>query len=71
MLVTLECWTGILKEGSGLDVIYLDFKKAFDIVPHQKLMQKLNALKLGDTLTTWIKQFSVRLSQMQRIDVCR
>jgi len=24
LLVTLECWTRILEEGSGLDVIYLD-----------------------------------------------
>jgi len=23
--VTLECWTSILEEGSGLDVIYLDY----------------------------------------------
>jgi len=34
LLVTLE-------DGSGLDVIYLDYKKAFDTVPHQKLLQKL------------------------------
>ena len=24
LLVTLECWTRILEEGSGLDVIYLN-----------------------------------------------
>ena len=33
LLVTLECWTSILEDGSGLDVIYLDFQKAFDTVP--------------------------------------
>ena len=45
--LTTECWTStcILEEGLGLDVIYLDYKKAFDIVPHQKLMQKLKGLK--------------------------
>jgi len=41
LLVTLKCWTSILEEGSGLDVIYLDYNKAFDTVPHQKLLQKL------------------------------
>jgi len=57
LLVTLQCWTSILEEGSGLDVIYLDYKKAFDTVPHHKLMQKLKGLKLGETLTKWIDQF--------------
>ena len=57
LLVTLECWTSILEEGSGLDVINLDYKKAFDTVPHQKLMQKLKGLKLGETPTKWIEQF--------------
>ena len=50
----------MLEEGSGLDVIYLDYKKAFDTVPHQKLLQKLKTLRLGDVLTKWIEQFLLR-----------
>ena len=46
LLVTLECWTSILEEGSGLDVIYLDFQKIFDTVHHQKLLQKLNKVNI-------------------------
>jgi len=57
LLVTLECWTSILEKGSGLDVIYLDYKKGFDTVPYQKLLQKLMGLRLGNTLTKWIGQF--------------
>ena len=56
LLVTPECWTSILEEVSGLDVIYLDYKKAFDTAPHQKLVQK-KGLQLGETLTKWIEQF--------------
>ena len=45
----------------------LDYKKAFDTVPHQKLLQKLKALKLGDVLTKWIEQFL--LGRQMRVHV--
>jgi len=49
------------------DVIYLDYKKAFDTVPHQKLLQKLKRLRLGDVLTEWIEQFL--LGRQMRVHV--
>ena len=33
-----------------------DYKKAFDTVPHQKLLQKLKGLRLDDVLTKWTEQ---------------
>ena len=56
-----------MEEGSGLDVIYLDYKKAFDTVPHQKLMQKLKWLQLGEMLMKWIEQFL--LGRQMRVHV--
>ena len=41
--------------------------EAFDTVPHQKLLQKLKALKLGDVLTKWIEQFL--LGRQMRVHV--
>ena len=35
-------------EGSPVDIIYLDFKKAFDKVPHQRLLLKLKAHGIGN-----------------------
>ena len=32
LLETLETWTRLLDDGYGIDVIYLDYKKAFDTV---------------------------------------
>ena len=37
--------------GSPVDIIYLDFQKAFDKVPHQRLLLKLKALVSGIALT--------------------
>ncbi len=31
-------------EGSSIDVIYVDFQKAFDKVPHQRLIFKLTSM---------------------------
>ena len=36
-------------DGSPVDVIYLDFQKAFDKVPHQRLLIKLKSHGMGTT----------------------
>ena len=41
LLEVLEHWTSCMDEGYGVDVIYLDYRKAFDTVPHQRLLTKL------------------------------
>ena len=33
LLEALESWTRALDEGYGVDIIYLDYRKAFDSVP--------------------------------------
>jgi len=40
-----------------MDVIYTDFEKAFDKVPHQALISKLKAYNLNNTLLLWIQDF--------------
>ena len=40
-----------------MDVIYLDFKKAFDSVPHQRLLIKLKAYGITGNLFAWIESF--------------
>ena len=37
-----------MDEGSPVDIIYLDFQKAFDNVPHQRLLLKLKARDIGN-----------------------
>ena len=43
--------THLVNEGKAVNVVYLDFSKAFDTVPHNILMEKLAARGLdGHTL---------------------
>ena len=39
LLEAWEEWTKILDEGNGLDVVYLDYSKVFDSVPHKRLLK--------------------------------
>ena len=57
MLCFLEEITKWIDVGSPVDIIYLDFQKAFDKVPHQRLLLKLKAHGIGDSITDWIEQW--------------
>ena len=43
--------------GSSVDVIYLDFQKAFDKVPHQRLILNLKSHGMGSSIINWIEQW--------------
>ena len=55
LLIFLEEITKLLDEGIPVDVLYMDFKKAFDSVPHQRLLKKIKAHGIGGKLYSWIE----------------
>ena len=57
MLCIFEEITKWVDEGSPVDVIYLDFPKAFDKVPHQRLISKLKSHGMGNSIINWIEQW--------------
>ena len=57
MLCFLEEITKWIDDGSPVDIIYLDFWKAFDKVPHQRFLLKLRARVIGDGITDCIEQW--------------
>ena len=46
-----------LDQGKPYDVLYLDFAKAFDKVPHDKLMVKLEAIGVKGNLLRWLNDW--------------
>ena len=51
-----------------LYVIYLDFKKPFDKVPHQRLILKLKQHSMGNSIINWIEQWLTDRKQRVVVD---
>lgn len=57
LLETLEDWSRELEDGNPVDALYLDFSKAFNSVPHQRLLLKLHSCGIRGRLLRWIRAF--------------
>lgn len=55
LLVFLEYITECIDSGDSVDVLYLDFAKAFDKVPHNRLLRKLEAHGVDGMVLGWIR----------------
>ncbi len=49
--------TRTLDKKAGVDVICFDFRKAFDCVPHLRLLRHLIQLEISGRLHHWIQSF--------------
>ena len=63
LLETLEDITSCLNNGEGVDLVFLDYRKAFDSVPHKRLIHKLSTYGFGETFTKWITDFLIGRTQ--------
>ena len=57
LLVTLHEWLTYLDNKIPIDAAYLDFRKAFDSVPHKRLLHKLSEYGIKGNLLNWISSF--------------
>ena len=57
LLTAFEHWTDWLDSDFGVDIIYFDYKKAFDSVDHVKLIEKLYDNNINCRLIQWIAAF--------------
>jgi hypothetical protein len=67
----LDCnydWRTALDNNNCVDVIFIDFKKAFDVVPHHKLINKLASLGICSLTLKWLRAFLTNRSQVVDIN---
>ena len=53
----MDHFTKALDGGNCVDVIYLDFQKAFDSVSHKHLLSKLASFGVQGKLFKWVENF--------------
>ena len=58
----------IVDSGHRLDVIFVDFNKAFDRVPHEYLLFKILAHGIMGRVLDWIRDFLVRRPMTARVN---
>ena len=67
LLRVLDDWTEALDARLPIDVIYTDFQKAFDSVPHDGLLTKLSSAGISSKLLSWIQSFLTNRQQRVKI----
>ena len=68
LLLCTELWTQFLEDNFAFDVIYTDFAKAFDSVPHERLFIKLDSIGIRGDILNWIKSFLRSRTQCVNVD---
>ena len=53
----MNTWTKTLDSDESIDSIYLYFIKAFDTVPHRRLIGKLMSLGITGSTLKWVEAF--------------
>jgi hypothetical protein len=57
LLETVDLVTALMNEKKPIDIVFVDFAKAFDKVPHGRILLKLMGLGIGEPLISWLEDF--------------
>ena len=68
LLKVLNDWTESMESKFSTDCIYLDYQKAFDSVPHRRLISKLRSYKINECLVRWVENYLHDRSQFVEIN---
>ena len=67
LIEVMEEITELLDNGYPVDIIYLDFRKAFDSVPHNRLLMKIKSYGIVGNVYNWVKDFLTNRIQRVRV----
>ena len=68
LLEALNVITEAQMHGIPLDVLFLDYQKAFDTVPHQRLLLQAESFGIRGKVLSWIKAFLNNRRQRVRVN---
>lgn len=68
LIEAMNIWTEALSHNLPLDIIYLDFEKAFDKVPHERLLKQLHRFGISGNLHDWIRSYLNQRTQRVRVN---
>ena len=68
LLETVHQWANIINAGQSTHAVFIDFSKAFDTVPHERLLLKLDHVGMRGPLLRWIRGFLTNRKQRVLID---
>ena len=71
LLKVVDKWTDIMDKGSVIDVIYCDFQKAFDTVPHKRLLEILIHYGITDPVLSWVQDLLSNRRQQILVTGCK
>lgn len=63
LLLAMDDWTKAFNDHHSIDVLYFDFVEAFDSVPHNRLISKLQGFAISGKLLAWVRNFLVGRKQ--------
>jgi len=70
LLTVLEDWTRYLDDDCQVDTVYFDFQKAFDSVPHRRLLKKVEGYGIKGELLKWLSDFLKHRRQRVVVNGC-
>ena len=68
LIITIDALAKSLDKGEQVDVILLDFSKAFDKVPHHRLLHKLDYYGVRGNTWKWVHDFLSKKTQKVVLD---
>jgi len=69
LLQILDKWIDCLENGGQIDAVYTDSEKAFDKVPHNRLILKLSSYGISKTIIKWIQDFLTARKFRVRVNI--